>query len=49
MNDRKIRLFAQAEGGSLGLMPVPADQKPGEYKIELLDGKNAASRPQRSG
>jgi murein DD-endopeptidase MepM/ murein hydrolase activator NlpD len=42
MNDRKIRLFPQTEGGSLGLMPVPADHKPGEYKIELLDGKDAA-------
>jgi hypothetical protein len=31
MNDRSIRLFPQGSG-SLGLMPVPADQKPGEYK-----------------
>jgi murein DD-endopeptidase MepM/ murein hydrolase activator NlpD len=42
MGDRTIRLFPQDDGGWLGLMPVPADQKPGEYKVELLDSKNAA-------
>jgi murein DD-endopeptidase MepM/ murein hydrolase activator NlpD len=36
MNDRTIRLFPQ-DNGSLGLMPIPADQKPGEYKLDLLD------------
>ena len=41
MNDRTIRLFPQ-DSGSLGLMPVPADQKPGEYKLDLLD-KDGAS------
>jgi murein DD-endopeptidase MepM/ murein hydrolase activator NlpD len=42
MNDRVIRLFPQATGGSFGLMPVPVDQKPGDYKIELLDRGGAA-------
>jgi len=37
MDGRKIRLFAQKEGGSLGLMPVPAGEKPGPHQIELLD------------
>jgi murein DD-endopeptidase MepM/ murein hydrolase activator NlpD len=37
MNHRTIRLFPQADGGSFGLMPVPADQKPGDYNLELLD------------
>ena len=48
MNDRTIRLFPQ-DSGSLGLMPVPADQKPGDYKIDLLDkeGKSVASAPIR--
>lgn len=36
MGDRTIRLFP-LDGGSLGLMPVPVEQKPGEYKIDLLD------------
>jgi hypothetical protein len=37
INDRTIRLFPQPDDGSYGLMPVPVDQKPGDYKIELLD------------
>jgi len=36
INDRSVRLFPQ-DNGSLGLMPVPADQKPGEYRLDLLD------------
>jgi murein DD-endopeptidase MepM/ murein hydrolase activator NlpD len=48
LNDRTIRLFPQ-DGGSLGLMPVPVDQKPGEYKIDLLDkeGKPVSTLPIR--
>jgi len=42
LNGRTIRLFAQAEGGWLGLMPVPALEKPGEYKLELLDKNGTA-------
>jgi hypothetical protein len=44
MNDRTIHLFPQGSG-SLGLMPVPVDQKPGDYKIDLLDkeGTSVAS------
>ena len=41
MGDRTIPLFRQPEGGSFGLMPIPVDQKPGEYEIALLDEKNA--------
>jgi murein DD-endopeptidase MepM/ murein hydrolase activator NlpD len=41
MDERKIRLFPQTEGSVLGLMPIPADQKPGSYRVELLDAKNA--------
>ena len=41
MGDRTIRMFRQTEGGALGLMPVPANQKPGSYRVELLDAKNA--------
>jgi murein DD-endopeptidase MepM/ murein hydrolase activator NlpD len=48
MNDRTIRLFPQ-DGGSLGLMPVPVDQKPGDDKVDLLDkdGRSVASVPIR--
>jgi len=42
MGERTIRLFAEAEGGTLGLMPIPADQKPGAYRVELLDSQSAA-------
>jgi murein DD-endopeptidase MepM/ murein hydrolase activator NlpD len=41
MGDRTIRLFPQMEGGTFGLMPIPADQKPGPYRVELLDEKKA--------
>ncbi len=41
MGDRKIRLFPQTDGGALGLMPIPADQKPASYSMELLDEKGA--------
>lgn len=41
MGDRVVRLFAQPNGLRLGLMPVPALQKPGAYEIDFLsaDGK----------
>jgi murein DD-endopeptidase MepM/ murein hydrolase activator NlpD len=42
MKDRTIRLFPQADGASFGLMPVPVDQRPGDYKVELLDKGGAA-------
>ncbi len=43
MDGRTIRLFGQAEGGWLGLMPVVLDATPGEHKIEFLgaDGRVA--------
>jgi murein DD-endopeptidase MepM/ murein hydrolase activator NlpD len=41
MNDRTVRLFRQADGGSFGLMPITVDQKPGAYKVELLDQAGA--------
>src|SRR5258706_1643655 len=37
MNGRIIRLFPQKDGDALGLMPVPALEKPGQYNLELLD------------
>jgi murein DD-endopeptidase MepM/ murein hydrolase activator NlpD len=41
MEERTIRLFPQGDGGAFGLMPIPADQKPGPYKVDLLDARNA--------
>ena len=41
LNGRIIRLFPQADGGWLGLMPIPAMETPGEYKLELLDASGA--------
>jgi murein DD-endopeptidase MepM/ murein hydrolase activator NlpD len=37
MNGRTIPLFTQADGGSLGLMPVPALEHPGAYELEWVD------------
>jgi murein DD-endopeptidase MepM/ murein hydrolase activator NlpD len=37
MGDRSVRLFPQADGGSFGILPMAVDQKPGDYKVELLD------------
>src|SRR5271170_379783 len=34
-----VRLFPQTDGSPLGLMPVPTLTKPGDYPLELLDGK----------
>jgi murein DD-endopeptidase MepM/ murein hydrolase activator NlpD len=39
MGDRAVRLFAP-----FGLFPIPAEQKPGRYTLEILDGKGAALR-----
>ncbi|MGC9973156.1 MAG: peptidoglycan DD-metalloendopeptidase family protein [Bryobacteraceae bacterium] len=36
MSGRTVRLFPQAEGGRLGLMPVAAGTAPGSYQIEFL-------------
>ena len=41
IGDRKIRLFPQTGGSALGLMPIPADQKPASYHVELLDRNGA--------
>ena len=41
MEERTIRLFPQKDGGTFGLMPIPADQKPGSYQVDLLDGDHA--------
>jgi len=41
MEELTIRLFPQADGGAFGLMPIPADQKPGPYTLDLLDATNA--------
>jgi murein DD-endopeptidase MepM/ murein hydrolase activator NlpD len=39
MNDRTVRLFPQSDGRAAGLLPIPADQKPGDYTIQLLDAQ----------
>src|SRR4051812_12642508 len=41
MSGRSIRLFREPDGQLLGLMPIPADQKPGAYPLELLDAAGA--------
>ena len=45
MDGRTVRLFVQPEGGSMGLMPVPALKAPGKYALDLVagDGKVLAS------
>ena len=40
LGGRTIRLFPQ-EGGTFGLMPIPAAEKPGKYVLEALDGSEA--------
>jgi murein DD-endopeptidase MepM/ murein hydrolase activator NlpD len=42
MAGRTVRLFSEPEGGAFGLMPIPADQKPGAYELTLLDANKAA-------
>jgi murein DD-endopeptidase MepM/ murein hydrolase activator NlpD len=37
MNGRVVPLFPQGDGSSLGLMPVPALERPGEYALEWKD------------
>jgi murein DD-endopeptidase MepM/ murein hydrolase activator NlpD len=44
MEGRTVRLFPQSGGGTLGLMPVPVEQKPGQYTIEWLDTKGSVLR-----
>lgn len=36
MNGRTVPLFPQPDGASLGLMPVPVDERPGKYPVEFL-------------
>jgi murein DD-endopeptidase MepM/ murein hydrolase activator NlpD len=45
LNDRTVRLFPQANGGSQGLMPIAVADIPGAYEIEFLaeDGATLAS------
>jgi len=45
MDGRTVRLFVQPEGGTLGLMPVPALKAPGKYALDLVgaDGKVLSS------
>jgi murein DD-endopeptidase MepM/ murein hydrolase activator NlpD len=44
LDGRTIRLFAAPEGGVLGLMPIPVEQRPGQYKLEFLDAGGAVVR-----
>ena len=48
MDGRTIRLFPEG-AGSLGLMPIAVDEKPGDYQLDLLDknGASVASAPVR--
>jgi murein DD-endopeptidase MepM/ murein hydrolase activator NlpD len=41
MNDRTVRLFPQADGKAAGLVPILHDQKPGDYKLEVLNHEGA--------
>jgi murein DD-endopeptidase MepM/ murein hydrolase activator NlpD len=43
-NDKSIRLFAQPDGGKLGLMPIPVAQTPGTYKVAVLDSRGTLIR-----
>jgi murein DD-endopeptidase MepM/ murein hydrolase activator NlpD len=45
LNDRTVRLFPLANGGSQGLMPIAVADVPGAYEIEFLaeDGTSLAS------
>jgi murein DD-endopeptidase MepM/ murein hydrolase activator NlpD len=47
LGEKTIRLFPQADGGAFGLLPIAVGQKPGEYRVEVLDGAGAvvASAP----
>ena len=36
LNGRTVRLFPQADS-RFGLMPIPVDERPGEYNLEVLD------------
>jgi murein DD-endopeptidase MepM/ murein hydrolase activator NlpD len=40
MGEKAVRLFADG-GGTFGLMPVAIAEKPGEYRLELLDAAGA--------
>jgi murein DD-endopeptidase MepM/ murein hydrolase activator NlpD len=47
MNGRTVRLFTQAAGGWLGLMPVAATDAPGTAGLAFLDAQGAAVRTLR--
>jgi murein DD-endopeptidase MepM/ murein hydrolase activator NlpD len=36
MGNRTIQMFSQSDGTTLGLMPVPVTQKPGDYPVEFF-------------
>jgi murein DD-endopeptidase MepM/ murein hydrolase activator NlpD len=41
LNERVVPLFRQSQGTWLGLMPVSANDEPGTYPLEVLDGSGA--------
>ncbi|MBC8165787.1 MAG: M23 family metallopeptidase, partial [Bryobacteraceae bacterium] len=41
LGDRRIQLFAQTDNTLLGLMPIAANHRPGQFPIEILDSKGA--------
>jgi len=44
MDGHTIRLFPAPEGGLLGLMPIPVEQRTGQYKLEFLDAAGAVKQ-----
>ena len=42
MNGRTVRLFSQNDGTLFGLMPVAANEKPGPYRLEILDKQGSS-------
>ncbi len=47
LGSRTIRLFPQADGSRLGLMPVSGNHRPGTESIELLDEAGRVAATQR--
>lgn len=47
MNGRRIRMFPGGDGKTLGLMPVPVFEKPGNYRIDVTgeNGRHLGAAP----
>jgi murein DD-endopeptidase MepM/ murein hydrolase activator NlpD len=44
LNTVTVPLFPDADAGSFGLMPVKPDLKPGEYRLEFINGSGAVAQ-----